>query len=60
MKALAASLPTEAIQKKVEEAKDAGGREFVKLSALKEGANPGKMLLLKLLISAIRTDSPPA
>lgn len=60
LKQLAASLPTEAIQKKVAESKDAEGRTFCKLSDLKEGPNPGKMLLLKMLISAIRTDNPPA
>lgn len=48
------------MQKKIAESKDSDGRVFVKLSELKEGSNNGKMLLLKLLISAIRTEHPPA
>ena len=51
---------TEEVQKKVEESKDSDGRVFASLSELNEGANKGKMVLLKLLISAIRTDNPPA
>jgi len=60
LKALAGKLPMEEVQKKVEESKDSDGRVFASLSELNEGANKGKMVLLKLLISAIRTDNPPA
>lgn len=60
LKALAKTLPAEAIRAKVAESKEADKREFVAVTDLKEGKNPGKMLLLKLVAKAIRSGHPPA
>lgn len=59
LKALTDSLPVEQLKKHVAESKKADEREFVTLSELKPGANKGKMVVLKLVIAAIRSEHPP-